>query len=100
MEDEDKRPARVRAHLFVAGRVQGVAYRAYTQRQARRLGLVGWVRNVSDGRVELVAEGSRADVEALIAWCHEGSPFARVDRVDVAWDDDATSTLKGFEVTH
>lgn len=72
-----------RIHAWITGRVQGVSYRAYTQKQARRLGLTGWVRNLSDGRVELVAEGPAAEVDALLAWCRKGPMFARVDHVEV-----------------
>ncbi len=75
-----------RAHLLVSGRVQGVAYRQSTVDAARRLGLAGWVRNLPDGGVEAVAEGARAEVEALIAWCRRGPPLARVDGVSVAWE--------------
>ena len=74
-----------RAHVIVTGRVQGVSYRAYTEREARRLGLRGWVRNRSDGTVEAVFEGPRATVEAMVAWCRRGSPAARVADVQVAW---------------
>lgn len=56
-----------RLHLFVEGRVQGVYYRASAAEEALRLGLVGWVRNLRDGRVELVAEGPQASLEALLA---------------------------------
>ena len=56
--------ARARIHCFIAGRVQGVSYRAYTQREATQLGLGGWVRNCADGRVELVAEGEQDKLQA------------------------------------
>lgn len=70
---------RIRANIF--GRVQGVSYRASTAHKARELGLVGWVRNLTDGSVELEAEG--ANVDALIAWCRQGPPHAVVSRVTV-----------------
>jgi acylphosphatase len=66
---------------IVSGRVQGVSYRASTIDEARRLGLVGWVRNTIDGTVELEAEGPDDRVAALLAWCAHGPPAARVDRV-------------------
>ncbi|PON12594.1 acylphosphatase [Candidatus Entotheonella serta] len=69
--------ARARIHCFIAGRVQGVAYRAHTQRQATQLGLGGWVRNCLDGRVELVAEGEKDMLQQLVLWCHQGPPAAR-----------------------
>lgn len=70
----------------VAGRVQGVYYRASTQEQAQALGLRGWVRNLPDGRVELRAQGSRARLEALLEWLRRGPPAARVDSVEFAWE--------------
>lgn len=76
---------RVRVHLVVSGRVQGVSFRACTSDEARRLGVRGWVRNLPDGRVEAEAEGERAAVEALVAWCRHGPPAARVEGVEVEW---------------
>lgn len=72
-----------RIRAIVSGRVQGVAYRASTVAEARRLGIAGWVKNRSDGSVELEAEGPDDLVAALIGWCHEGPPAARVARVVV-----------------
>jgi len=66
--------------------VQGVAFRQSTVDEARRLGLAGSVRNLSDGSVEAEAEGSRAQVEALVRWCQRGPPSAQVERVDVEWE--------------
>jgi len=89
--------AQARVHLIVAGRVQGVAFRACAADEARRLGLHGWVRNLPDGRVEAEAEGERAAVEALVTWCRRGPPAARVSGVEVAWLE-ATWAEAGFEV--
>jgi acylphosphatase len=75
---------RRRVHVFVAGRVQGVAFRRYLVRRAAHLGLWGWVRNLFDGRVEYVAEGPAAAVAALLEWTRRGPPAARVDGVEVA----------------
>jgi acylphosphatase len=74
---------RRRVQCFVAGRVQGVWYRATTQRKARALGLDGWARNLSDGRVEVVAVGPEAAVAELCGWLWEGSPAANVQSVTV-----------------
>lgn len=71
--------------LVVRGRVQGVYFRAATQREARRLGLTGWVRNRSDGSVEIFAEGEEDSLKELIAWANRGPTAARVERVDVRW---------------
>ena len=89
---------RVRAHVFVTGKVQGVYYRANTRDTAREHGVDGWVRNLDDGRVEAVFEGPADDVEALVEWCHDGSPRARVDDVDVEYED--SEGVAGFEIQY
>jgi acylphosphatase len=76
---------RARVHLVVSGRVQGVAFRAYTVDEAHRLRVAGWVRNLPDGCVEAEAEGERTALEALVAWCRGGPPSARVEGVEVRW---------------
>ena len=68
----------------MTGRVQGVSYRAATASEARRLGVVGWVRNRVDGTVELEVEGADDKVAALLSWCEHGPPAARVERVDAS----------------
>ncbi len=78
--------APVRARLVVTGRVQGVYYRSYAEEEAARLGVTGWVRNRRDGAVEMVVEGEERDVQAMIAWCRQGSPLARVEDVEVSWE--------------
>jgi acylphosphatase len=87
---------RVRAHVFISGRVQGVYYRANTRDTAREHGVDGWVRNLDDGRVEAVFEGEPDAVESLVAWCHDGSPRAAVDDVEVEHGD--TQGIEGFEI--
>ena len=72
-----------RVRFVVVGRVQGVAFRAYTQAAARRFGLVGFVQNRADGAVEGQAEGEERAVAGFVEWLHQGSPSSRVDRVDV-----------------
>lgn len=69
--------------VTVSGRVQGVFYRATCARLARDAGLSGHVRNLPDGRVEAVFEGSEEDVERLVAWCRTGPETARVDEVEI-----------------
>lgn len=75
-----------RAHIFVSGRVQGVFFRDHTQRWASSLRLTGWVRNLGDGRVEVMAEGDKEQIEILINRLKEGPPLARVDNVEVKWE--------------
>lgn len=71
--------------MLVSGRVQGVAFRWHARDEARARGVAGWVRNLSDGRVEVFAEGERAALESFVAWLREGPPAARV--TDVAVQD-------------
>jgi acylphosphatase len=84
-------------HAVVHGRVQGVNFRAATQSQAQRLGLVGWVRNRDDGSVELVAEGPRAALERLVKYLHQGPPAARVSGVDTEFHS-ASQDLRRFDI--
>lgn len=77
-------PGGVRRRLLVSGRVQGVAFRHFAVVEATRLGLRGWVRNLRDGRVEALAEGPPAAIEAFQTWCRAGPPAAEVDRVEAA----------------
>jgi acylphosphatase len=72
-------------HLVVRGRVQGVFFRASTQREARRLGLTGWVKNRADGGVEILAEGEEDSLRKLGMWAERGPSAARVDDVQVRW---------------
>jgi len=89
----------IRVRLFISGVVQGVSYRASTQEQARRRGIVGWVKNLDDGRVEAVAQGTKERVEELIAWCRKGPPAAKVEKVDVT-SEEVGDELRGFEVRY
>jgi acylphosphatase len=77
--------ANKRVHLFVKGRVQGVVFRAATQREARRLGITGWVKNRNDGTLEIVAEGEEDSIKEIVGWANHGPSAARVDQVDVRW---------------
>ena len=72
-----------RFRAIVTGHVQGVSFRAATAAEARRLGIVGWVKNRDDGSVELEAEGPDQPLAELLAWCEHGPPAARVTRVKV-----------------
>lgn len=74
-----------RLHVIVRGRVQGVFFRASAQREARRLGLTGWVGNRRDNSVEVVAEGGEDELREFLGFCNRGPSAARVDKVDVRW---------------
>ena len=78
---------KIRAHVFISGKVQGVFFRATTRDKANELGVKGWVRNLRDGRVEAVFEGDEEAVKKLIEWCHVGPPAARVEKVEVIYED-------------
>lgn len=82
-------PARVRATVLVRGRVQGVGYRAFVRRHALDLGLAGHVENLADGRVEVVAEGPRSEVEHLLVHLRRGPVHAEVRDLEVTWADAA-----------
>ena len=88
----------VRAHVLVSGRVQGVNYRWYTQRKAQELELTGWVRNLGDGRVEAIFEGEEKAVRRAVEWCRVGAPSARVDRVEVSYEE-PTGEYSRFRIT-
>jgi len=88
-------PARL--HVVLSGRVQGVAYRYFAEKRAFSLGLGGWVRNLFDGRVEVLAEGERPALESFLAELREGPRLAVVEDVEVRWED-ASGEFAGFTV--
>jgi acylphosphatase len=77
--------ANKRVVLVIKGRVQGVFFRAAAQREAKRLGVTGWVKNRTDGSVEVLAEGDEDSIKELTMWANHGPSAARVDQVDVRW---------------
>ena len=78
---------RARLHLIISGRVQGVGFRFATYDEAKDLALAGWVRNLLSSDVEIVAEGSRQNLQMLAAWAHLGPPSAHVTDVHEEWSD-------------
>ena len=82
-------------HIIISGNVQGVFFRKYTKQKADELKLTGWVKNTDDGNVELFAQGDENKIEALIQWCHQGSPKSEVDQVEVKYVN-ADPTLTQF----
>jgi acylphosphatase len=82
----------IRAHLVISGRVQGVGFRWFVYNIASSLRLVGWAKNLADGRVEAIFEGEKETVEAAIRQCYEGPRSAIVSCIDTDWDE----TPEGF----
>jgi acylphosphatase len=85
-----------RRSVLVTGRVQGVFFRASCAREAARLGVRGWVRNIADGRVEAAFEGPVAAVDAMVAWCRLGPPGAVIE--DVRVRAEPPEGLDGFRI--
>ncbi len=88
---------KVRAHVIITGRVQGVYYRMETKRAADKHNTLGWVRNRSDGTVEALFEGDKTEVDSTIEWCRSGPSLAQVGNVDVEWEDYANE-FDRFEI--
>jgi acylphosphatase len=88
-----------RVHLRIAGRVQGVFFRAHTRDEAVRLGLSGWVRNREDGTVEAMAEGPEEVLRQFVGWCRTGSPSSLVTSVEDAWAD-SIGEFEGFRIRY
>lgn len=86
-----------RLHAYIRGYVQGVGFRHHTMRSAGDLGLTGWVRNLRDGRVEVVAEGERSRLEELLAALRRGPISAEVEGIETEWTE-ASGEFVGFKV--
>jgi len=80
----------------IYGKVQGVSFRASTRRKARELGLTGFVQNEPDGTVYAEMEGEQEQLDAMLKWCHEGPPLARVDRIEV--EEDESVDFQDFQI--
>ncbi len=85
--------------LKIYGRVQMVMFRDSTQRQAKKLKLVGWVINEPDKTVKIVAEGKEKNLKQLIDWCYNGSILSRVDKIDIKWKE-PTGQFNRFEIKY
>jgi acylphosphatase len=87
MNTADKwKTMKARAHVFISGRVQGVFFRSETAHEAKKHGITGWIRNLSDDRVEAVLEGDTENVERLVEFCRHGPRGANVTKIDVIWE--------------
>ena len=93
----DAKPTdRCRRRVLISGLVQDVWFRATTAKQAVRAGVDGWVRNLADGRVEAVLEGSADAVNEMIDFCSRGPEMARVDQIDIA--EECPEGLESFQI--
>ncbi|OPL12039.1 MAG: acylphosphatase [Firmicutes bacterium ML8_F2] len=88
-----------RLTLKAYGRVQGVLFRDSTRRQAKKIGLTGWVSNQDDGTVKIVAEGKEEDLNQFIEWCYNGPILAKVDKIDIKWQK-ATGRFENFIIKY
>jgi len=85
-------------HAYVSGLVQGVCFRFYTRERAQQLGLKGWVRNRTDGRVETLAIGEESNIKNFLEWLHRGPSSARVESVEYEIIDEPDKEYYGFNV--
>ena len=88
-----------RVHLLISGRVQGVWFRASTRNKAQQLGLKGWVKNTSDGKVEAIFEGEEKNIEEIIKWCHKGPSLAHVTHIDIK-QEQYKNEYKDFQIIY
>jgi len=88
--------AEKRLHAFISGRVQGVGFRYYAQKRAELYGITGWVRNLPDGRVEVLAEGDEELLKEFLKDLKKGPPLARVDGIEVSWEEPTGEFLEFF----
>ena len=91
--------AKQRVRLFVTGKVQGVFFRQALKVMAKKNNVLGWVRNLKDGRVETILEGEDIDVSHVVEWCHAGPANARVEDIDIK-NEKFTGEFKKFEVLY
>ncbi len=90
---------KINVHVIISGRVQGVWFRSSTKQKADQLGIKGWVRNTSDGRVEAVFEGHEELVREIVEWCYHGPPMAKVLNVEVKTKE-FTDSFERFSVKY
>jgi len=84
-----------RFHLLISGRVQGILFRRHARANALELGLTGWAKNLLDGKVEIVIEGEKENIEKFVQWTRKGPTLARVDNVEIA-EEEYTGEFEGF----
>jgi len=86
-----------RVRLFIQGKVQGVSFRYFTVQEAKSFNLTGWVRNLWDGRVEVLLNGDEEAVKSMVEWCEDGPPSASVENVEISWEE-PTNEFTNFRV--
>jgi acylphosphatase len=82
------------------GRVQGVAFRYFTQREASSIGIRGWVRNLSDGRVEALFDGSEEQIASMLRWCQKGPPMSKVTSVETQDEEAVEELAPSFDIRY
>ncbi|MBW4663385.1 MAG: acylphosphatase [Chroococcus sp. CMT-3BRIN-NPC107] len=97
MSNSPQKDQLIRYHVLVSGKVQGVGYRMSVLQAAQKLSLNGWVRNLSDGRVEAVFEGNISDTKQMVDWCRQGNKMAVVE--DIASKQETPEGIQGFEIS-
>ena len=85
-------------HVFVTGRVQGVFFRISAQDKANKLNLTGWVKNIFNNAVEIIAEGSREELSKFTGWLQLGPPNATIDKISIEWSDQPEKQFSAFEI--
>ena len=87
-----------RIHVMISGKVQGVFFRISTQDKANELNLTGWVKNIFNNAVEIIAEGDREELSKLTGWLQMGPPNATVDKISIEWSDQPKKQFSFFEI--
>lgn len=90
---------KIRVHLFISGRVQGVFFRENSRRKAEKLEVNGWVKNLDDSRVEIILEGDEEEVKKIIRWTKKGPIFAKVDKVEIE-EEEYKDEFKDFKIKY
>lgn len=90
---------KIRAHIIVSGRVQGVYFREQTRKRAKKLSVSGWIKNLEDGRVEAIFEGEKEKVEKMVNWARRGPFFAKVSDLEIEWGEHQ-GEFKSFEIVY
>lgn len=89
-----------RLHLKIYGRVQGIFFRSSTEEKAKELELTGWVKNVNDGTVEVLAEGNQENLKKMLEWCKVGPRLAQVEKIAEDWQDITKKEFSDFMVLY